>query len=105
MSVYANRYHVGEAPLDPLQYQFQDSTGAPLDLSAHSAVTFGYQNPAGTKAQVSATIVAPLTGHVSVDWTAAMTASAGTWQGVFKLTPGPVESVVIRWAVIESPHP
>lgn len=105
MSVFANRYHVGEAPLQPLQYQFQDSAGLPLDITAHSAVTFGFKNPAGTKTEVSATIVSAWNGYVAVDWTAAMTASAGAWSGTFKLTPGPVESVIIRWAVIESPHP
>lgn len=106
MRQYAGRYQRAEAPLDPLQYQFLDSDGVALDITAHTGVTFAHTTPAGvTVAGGTASIVSAATGVVSVDWTATHTATVGQWEGVFWLTPGPVPSDTLVWVVVDGPGP
>jgi len=102
---YAGRYQRAEVPLTPLQYQYLDGAGAPLDISAHSSVTFLVTDPDGVTLSHAASIVAPVTGVVAVTWTSAMTAIAGQWESHFWLAPGPVASVPIAWVVIDGPGP
>jgi len=102
---YAGRYQRGEIPLTPLQYQYLDGAGAPLDISAHNAATFLVTDPDGATLSHAATIVTPATGFVSAAWTAAMTNTAGRWEAHFWLAPGPVASVPIVWVVVDGPGP
>jgi hypothetical protein len=103
---YVGHYQKAEAPLDPLQYQFLDADGVALDLGDFSAVTFAYTTPSGTTtAGGTATITVSATGDVAVDWTAAHTSEAGTWEGIFWLTPGPVPSHTLVWVVSDGPGP
>jgi hypothetical protein len=66
-SVTVGPYVVGEKP-PPLTYQFQDSTGTPIDLTGYTA-KFELHESLGVTTQYNATLNAPATaGIVQYVW-------------------------------------
>ena len=101
---YIGRYQRGEVP-EPLVYDFDTPAGGPLDLSPFSAVLWAWRAPDGTDTNSPASFVDKPTGVVQSIWTSAMTATAGTYEGIFWLSPGPVPSISLTWTVVDGPGP
>lgn len=70
-------YVVGERPA-PLEYQFLDSAGAPMDLTGYSA-EFHVQPRNGTAVVHPAAVTDPATGRVTHTWSGTELVTSGTW--------------------------
>lgn len=101
---YIGRYQRGEVP-EPLVYDFDVPAGGPLDLTPFDTVEWAWRAPDGTDTISPATFADKPTGVVECPWTSAMTADAGTYEGIFWLAPGPVPSISLVWTVVDGPGP
>lgn len=80
-SVQIGPYVVGEKPT-PLQYTFQDSVGAVLDLSGYTA-KFVYREQYGVATTVNATIPSPTGGVAQYVWTGVEFPTPGHYRARF----------------------
>jgi hypothetical protein len=89
-STNAGCYKRGEHPA-PLQYQFQDATGAPLPSIVGYTVKFQlreqWADPATTQ-QLAGTIVDPALAIVQYAWTGNEWTTPGTWFAEFWIGNG-----------------
>lgn len=95
---------VGEVP-PPLEYQFLDADGLPIDLTGFSTVTFQWSEV------IQGQFVLPVigdgivsdaaTGRVTHDWTGAELDSAGEYAALFFVNDGTNQyaSITITWHV------
>lgn len=98
-------YQRDEIP-EPLEYQFLDHDGTPLDLTGFTAEWWTSINGVDTEHPASVTNAAE--GRVVAPWTAAMTADPGRMShGVFWVTDGAHThaSDTLRWSVVDGPGP
>lgn len=98
-------YQKDSAPLIPLTYQFADSDGDPLDISAHNEVKFLIRDPDGIDSEHGAIFGDKSLGFTQVTWTTAMTNKVGKWRGIMWLYPGPQNGVRLVWRVTDGPGP
>ncbi len=98
-SVQAGPYVVGEKP-PPLQYQFLDSLGSPIDLTGYTA-KFSVREKYGSATQYNATVSGPATGLVQYTWTAAEFPTSGSYLAEFWAGNGTTRyaSILIKFDV------
>lgn len=103
-SVHLGSYVVGEVP-PPLEYQFLDADGQPIDLSGFGVATFqwsGYvQGQFVDPVVETATITDPTVGKVTYVWDGDEFASPGDHAALIYVNDGTVQyaSVLITWDV------
>lgn len=99
VSVQAGPYVVGEKPM-PLQYQFLDSNGSPIDLTGYTAV-FSVREKYGSSTQYNASVSGPATGLVQYVWTAAEFPTSGSYLSEFWVGNGTTRyaSILIKFDV------
>jgi hypothetical protein len=97
-------YVTGEVPL-PLEYQFLDANGVPIDLTGYGVVSFrwgeyrwGQFFNAVTE---TATVSVPLSGSVTYVWDGDEFALPGDYAGMFFVSDGTIQyaSILILWHV------
>jgi len=72
---------VGEIPA-PLQYNFLDASGEPIDLSGFAA-KFSLRERNGAASTYNATVTSPTVGEVTYQWTGAEFATSGHYRAEF----------------------
>lgn len=103
-SVDLGSFVTGEVPL-PLEYQFLDADGQPIDLTGFDVATFqwgeyvhgGFVDAVTETASVST----PATGHVTYVWDGDELDRPGEYGAVFFVNDGTTQyaSVLITWQV------
>lgn len=103
-SVNLGSFVTGEVPL-PLEYQFLDADGQPIDLTGFDVATFqwgeyvrgGFANAVTESALISA----PSTGHVTYAWDGGELDAPGDYAAVFFVNDGTTQyaSILITWSV------
>ncbi|SRR6266540_893075 len=73
---------VGEKP-PPIVYQFKDSNGLPIDLSAAYTARFVYREKNGVAITVNATITDVTNGKVTYTWTGSEFPTSGDYFAEF----------------------
>lgn len=95
-------YVVGERPA-PLEYQFLDAAGAPLDLTGYTA-QFHVQPRGGPATSVPAVISDPAAGKVTHTWSGTEFTTSGTWWAEFWVGNGTNRFCSLRLeAVVRAP--
>lgn len=99
VSVPAGPYVVGEIP-PPLQYQFQDASGAAIDLTGFTA-KFSVREQYGTAVEFSATVADAASGIVQYAWTGGEFPTAGSYRSEFWAGNGTIRyaSILIEFDV------
>lgn len=82
MSVTTGPYVMGERP-GPLTYQFQDASGAALNLTGYSDATFQHQEQDGAASVAVATVSDAVNGKVTYTFTGDEFATAGHYRAQF----------------------
>lgn len=75
-------YTQGEIP-DPLTYQFQDSSGNPIDLSGGYVARFEYSERDGSPVLANAAVSNAAAGQVTYTWTGSELSAAGHYTAFF----------------------
>lgn len=81
MTLEAGPYTQGEVG-DPLDYQFQDSNGDPIDLTGYTA-KFVYKRTGNTAVTRTALLSTPSNGTATYVWQTADMNTAGVYRGEF----------------------
>jgi hypothetical protein len=103
-SVDLGSFVTGEVPL-PLEYQFLDADGAPIDLTGFNVATFQwgeYVRGGFVDAIVrTAAITAPVTGQVTYAWEGDEFDRPGEYAAIFFVNDGTTQyaSILITWQV------
>jgi hypothetical protein len=103
-SVELGSYVVGEVP-PPLEYQFLDADGQPINLAGFTTVTFQWaeliQGQFVNPTTVSASVTDALTGKVTHVWLGNEFDSPGEHAALFFVNDGTTQyaSILITWQV------
>lgn len=103
-SVDLGSFVVGEVP-PPLEYQFLDADGAPINLTGFTVVTFQWseyvQGQFVNPVVASGTVTDAVAGKVTYVWTGAEHAAPGAHAALFFVNNGTVQyaSVLVTWQV------
>lgn len=103
-SVELGSYVVGEVP-PPLEYQFQDADGEPIDLTGFTVATFQWspyvQGQFTDPTVATATVTTPLEGRVTYVWDGSEFQSPGEFAAMFFVNNGTTQyaSILITWHV------
>lgn len=103
-SVELGSFVVGEIPL-PLDYQFLDASGVPIDLTAFTVVSFNWgsyiQGQFVNPVIELAIVTNPTGGVVTYEWDGDEFAEPGEHVGMFWVNDGQTQygSILITWQV------
>lgn len=103
-TVELGSFVVGEVP-PPLEYQFLDADGQPIDLTGFTTVTFQWaeliQGQFVNPVTVSGSVTDPTAGRVTHVWLGTEFDSAGEHAGLFFVNDGTTQyaSILVTWHV------